>query len=72
MIGTNVSESTPLRGGWRKSSYSNAGGSCVEVDHRIDAILVRDSKDGRANPSVIGFARPGWSSFLTVVTGGAE
>nr|WP_116041580.1 DUF397 domain-containing protein [Amycolatopsis palatopharyngis] len=30
---------------WRTSSYSTNGGDCVEIGHRADQVLVRDTKD---------------------------
>ncbi|MFE5870784.1 DUF397 domain-containing protein [Streptomyces roseifaciens] len=57
---------------WRKSSYSNAGGNCVEVaDLTEDAparIGIRDSKDAsipslHVHPSA-------WTSFLHEVRSG--
>lgn len=48
---------------WTKSSYSEgSGNACVEVAHRSEAVLVRDSKDvGLAPFQVSGEA---WNSFL--------
>jgi hypothetical protein len=53
--------------GWFKSSYSNSGGSCVEVNLGADATLVRDSKDRRADQPVLCVSREGWSAFLNAV-----
>ena len=53
--------------GWFKSSYSNSGGSCVEVNLRGDFTLVRDSKDRRAGQPVLSISREGWSSFVNAV-----
>jgi len=42
---------------WRKSSYSNQDGACVEVAHPLDA--VRDSK----NPGAV-LPAPGFSLLV--------
>jgi len=54
---------------WRKASYSNAGGNCVEVADVDDGgRAVRDSKDP-AGP-VLRFAAAGWAAFTAGVRGG--
>ncbi|WP_116044147.1 DUF397 domain-containing protein [Amycolatopsis palatopharyngis] len=57
----NVPESDGIA--WRTSSYSGNGGSCVEVGHRSDQILVRDTKDRPGGSLTI----PGapWQALLT-------
>jgi Domain of unknown function (DUF397) len=54
---------TPGNISWKKSSYSAANGSCVEVA-RPDAswIWVRDSKNA-ALPA-LGFSPASWQAFL--------
>ena len=55
-----------LRGvAWRKSSYSNPSGNCVETA-RLPAgrVAVRDSK--RPGPVLI-FSRGEWGAFMTAV-----
>lgn len=56
---------------WRKSSYSDGGGTnCVEVaDGGPDLVPVRDSKvrDGR----VLVFGAAPWNSFVAGVKAGA-
>lgn len=47
---------------WRKSTYSNADGNCVEVAIRPTAVAVRDSKNP-AGP-VLTFAAAEWREFL--------
>jgi hypothetical protein len=57
---------TPLHGAaWRKSSYSNPSGNCVETA-RLPAgqMAVRDSK--RPGPVLI-FTRAEWAAFLAAV-----
>ncbi|HEX6345610.1 DUF397 domain-containing protein [Umezawaea sp.] len=55
------------QGGWFTSSYSNAGGSCVEVRFSQRAVSVRDSKARDDRHSVIQVSAAGWSSFLNFV-----
>ena len=52
---------------WRKSSFSNAGGNCVEVGFAADGRMVgvRDTKDRSGGVlEVSGFA---WAAFLREV-----
>jgi hypothetical protein len=62
--------SPSIRGGWRKSSYSNSeGGSCLEVlDGHPAGIPVRDSK--LADSPVLLFSRTSWTSFIATATRG--
>ncbi|MFD5159487.1 DUF397 domain-containing protein [Streptomyces hawaiiensis] len=57
---------------WRKSSYSDGGGTnCLEVaDGHPDVIPVRDSK--RSDGPVLVFGAGPWTSFLAVVKGGSS
>ena len=49
---------------WTKSSYSDAGGSCVEVRRASDGhIQVRDSKDP-SGPALT-FSPDGWATFIS-------
>jgi hypothetical protein len=61
---------TALGHEWRKSSYSNPSGSCVEVSMAPDAVLVRDSKDRPVGHPVIGIPAQGWATFVKSVTTG--
>ncbi|WIX88167.1 DUF397 domain-containing protein [Amycolatopsis sp. DG1A-15b] len=56
------------RSEWFKSSYSNAGGSCVETRFVSGAAFVRDSKDRRADSPVIALSSTAWTCFLDTVT----
>jgi len=54
------------RAAWRKSTYSNNGGSCVEVAHAVPGIVaVRDSKDP-AGPN-LAFTSRQWMLFTSTV-----
>jgi hypothetical protein len=46
---------------WRTSSYTSAGGNCVEVGDANHAILVRDSKDRTGG--TLTFPASTWQSF---------
>lgn len=52
---------------WRTSSYTNSGGSCVEVRVTMDGVLIRDSKDGRGDRPVLRFDAGGWRSLIGFV-----
>ncbi len=54
---------------WRKSSYSDGGGTnCVEVaDGYIGLVPVRDSKTPSSRPLV--FAAGSWLAFVELVKG---
>lgn len=48
---------------WRKSSYSNNGGNCVEIAHLDDGrVAVRDSKANGAGPVLV-FLPLEWDAF---------
>lgn len=52
------------RASWRKSTFSNLNGNCVEVGFvRPDRIGVRDTKDNGTGPVLV-FAGAEWSAFL--------
>lgn len=70
MRNKNSSMSRRGQGEWVKSSYSNAGGACVEVKFITGTVLVRDSKDKRVDQPVITFPAKGWTSFLSAVGDG--
>jgi hypothetical protein len=49
---------------WRKSSYSNMNGSCVEISRLLaDRIGVRDTKDSGIGPVLI-FTEAEWRAFI--------
>jgi hypothetical protein len=55
------------RATWRKSTYSNNGGSCVEVGDGVPGVVaVRDSK----NPGgpALAFTLGQWMAFTSTVT----
>ena len=54
------------RAGWRKSTYSNQGNGCVEVDLTSAGAEIRHSKIA-ASP-VIAFTTEQWSAWLAEVT----
>ncbi|MGW7445172.1 DUF397 domain-containing protein [Kitasatospora sp. NPDC054795] len=54
---------------WFKSSYSNNGGSCVEVAPDFPGLTpVRDSKDPQG-PALV-FPAEAWKSFVAAVRSG--
>jgi hypothetical protein len=68
MSDKSVPASPDSRDGWFTSSYTNGGGSCVEVKFGRDAILLRDSKDRRADRPIIAVGSAAWRTFLDAVT----
>ncbi|MFF2950720.1 DUF397 domain-containing protein [Kitasatospora sp. NPDC057965] len=51
---------------WRKSTYSNGDGDCVEVaDGHTGIVPVRDSKD--PDGPTLTFTTTAWHSFLTAI-----
>jgi len=59
---------TPDRNGWFKSSYSSAGGSCVETRFTRGGTQVRDSKDRRRDSPTIDISPSAWTFFLNLIT----
>ncbi|WP_405003290.1 DUF397 domain-containing protein [Kitasatospora purpeofusca] len=54
---------------WRKSTYSNNGGTCVEVAPDVPGLVpVRDSKD--PSGPVLAFPSDAWRSFVAAVQAG--
>ncbi|WP_239344697.1 MULTISPECIES: DUF397 domain-containing protein [unclassified Frankia] len=55
---------------WRKSSYSNAKGECVEVAFLDDGLIaLRDSKNNGIGPALV-FTGAEWRAFIQGVTDG--
>ena len=62
-------ESSKGGDGWFVSSFSNGGAACVEVRFDLSGkILVRDSKDRRADRPIMGLPSHGWASLLGNIT----
>jgi hypothetical protein len=49
-------------GNWRKASYSNGSGDCVEVADMARAVLVRDTTD--RDGGTLFFTAEVWRAFL--------
>jgi hypothetical protein len=46
---------------WRKASYSNASGNCVEVADAASVVLVRDTKT--RGSGTLAFTADAWQTF---------
>ena len=57
--------------GWRKSSYSNSAGACVEAGPVPGAVLIRDTKDNGAGP-VLRATPADWHRFTTRIRAAAS
>ncbi len=55
------------RAAWRKSTYSNNGGNCVEIAPVTHAIAVRDSAD--PGGPALAFTADQWTAFTSTVKG---
>ncbi|MEU3564899.1 MULTISPECIES: DUF397 domain-containing protein [unclassified Kitasatospora] len=62
-------ELDPAGARWRKSTYSNGQGGCIEVADGCPGVMpVRDSKDPKG-PSLV-FPIEAWESFVAAVRSG--
>jgi hypothetical protein len=52
----------PLGAAWRKASYSNGTGSCVEVGHVPGRVAVRDTTQHEHGPA-LAFTPQAWQRF---------
>lgn len=55
---------------WRKSSYCNTGGQCVEVARAGTRRLVRDSKDPAG--ARLAFSAAAWAAFIRDIKNGSS
>ena len=46
---------------WRKASYSNGQGDCVEVGHLADSVAVRDTKN--RDGATLSVPAEAWQAF---------
>jgi hypothetical protein len=62
-------QTTVLAGPWRKSSFCDTGGQCVEVAQAGASWLIRDSK----NPTgaCLAFSARAWAAFIGDIRQGA-
>ncbi|MBC3984111.1 DUF397 domain-containing protein [Streptomyces sp. AC536] len=67
-----MANSRPHQSTWRKSSYSNNGGNCIEwaPGHAAatGVVPVRDSKDPYG--PALAFDAPAWNAFLAGIKAG--
>lgn len=54
--------------GWRKASYSDANGGCIEVAAGPAAVGVRDTQQHGRGP-VLEFSGSAWRAFITDTRG---
>ena len=54
--------SFPPPGAWRKSSYSNPSGNCVEAAELDGGVALRDSRSPHG--PALAFTRATWDAFL--------
>lgn len=56
-------------GNWRKASYSNGSGNCVEVADATGAVLVRDTGD--RDGGTLRFSAEAWRRLVASVRAGS-
>ena len=54
---------------WRKASYSDGTGNCVEVAETGGLVAIRDTK--QSSGSVLEFGAAAWREFLTAIKDGS-
>jgi Domain of unknown function (DUF397) len=64
-----VQASLPHTPAWRKSSYSNPSGNCVEAAGLAGGVALRDSRSP-AGPALV-FPGATWDTFVRVMKGSA-
>jgi hypothetical protein len=52
-------------GNWRKASYSNGQGDCVEVGNLAESVAVRDTKN--RGGAVLGVQAKAWRAFTSEI-----
>ncbi len=55
------------RAAWRKSTYSNNGGNCVETASAPGMVAVRDSTD--PDGPTLAFTPEQWTAFASTIKG---
>lgn len=55
--------------GWRKSSYSNDSGNCLEAASTDRFVAIRDTKQGGRGP-LLRFTEASWRKFLAQAKSG--
>jgi hypothetical protein len=64
-----MSESTYVA--WRKSTYSDGTGNCVEVAGADGLVAIRDTRQG-GHGSVLEFSEAAWREFLATAKDGKQ
>jgi Domain of unknown function (DUF397) len=62
------SNDNALSAGWRKASYSNGTGSCVETGAMPGVVLIRDTTLNERGP-VLRLSPADWRQFVTSIKG---
>jgi hypothetical protein len=63
-----MSSYNALSANWRKATYSNGEGSCVEAGNIPGAVLIRDTKNNGTGP-VLRVAPAEWDRFTASIKG---
>jgi hypothetical protein len=66
----NTQQFTVSPGSWRKSSYCDTGGQCIEVAPAGTSRLVRDSKN--PDGSCLALSARAWTAFIRGIRDGTH